>query len=276
MFPRAVPTSIVLSRRVLCSTTMMQRTLATSATAIAPGRIFRSRAAVGAALHQKRPLPRRQSTHTSPKQVLLGATAATASDQLPTAIRCPATGGRLQHHRWQQQRQQQRQQRSSFSSQASEQEAHSSGISSSSAVLEGSLPSSSAPPSTSSHTVVKHPPAPGWEFPPVPAGCEPTFAVIRLGNTQHKVTKGDVIVAEKLVGDIGTTLETADVLLVGTRESTVVGRPTVSGAKVKLFVEEQTRDKKLIVFKKRRRKSSKTTQGHRREVTLLRVAEISS
>lgn len=41
--------------------------------------------------------------------------------------------------------------------------------------------------SFSSHTVVKHPPAPGWEFPPVPAGCEAQFAVIRLGNTQHKV-----------------------------------------------------------------------------------------
>lgn len=121
-----------------------------------------------------------------PSQVLVGATAATASDQLPTAIRCPATGGRLQQHRWQQQRQQ----RSSFSSQASEQEAHSSSSSSSSsAVLKGSLPSSSAPPSTSCHTVVKHPPAPRWEFPPVPAGCEPTFAVIRLGNTQHKVRR---------------------------------------------------------------------------------------
>ncbi|CAN0498021.1 unnamed protein product, partial [Ectocarpus sp. 8 AP-2014] len=66
------------------------------------------------------------------------------------------------------------------------------------------------------------------------------------------------------------------VLLVGTRESTVVGRPTVPGATVKLFVEEQTRDKKVIVLKKRRRKSSKTTQGHRREVTLLRVVDISS
>lgn len=60
-----------------------------------------------------------------------------------------------------------------------------------------------------------------------------------------QVTKDDVIVAEKLVGDIGTTLETADVLLVGTRESTVVGQPTVPGATVKLFVEEQTRDKKV-------------------------------
>ena len=51
--------------------------------------------------------------------------------------------------------------------------------------------------------------------------------------------------AEKLPGDIGTTLEVTDVLLVGTREDTVVGRPIVSGASVKLFIEEQTLDKKV-------------------------------
>ncbi|CAM9259342.1 unnamed protein product [Ascophyllum nodosum] len=124
------------------------------------------------------------------------------------------------------------------------------------------------------HTVVEHPPAPGWEHPPVPDGCEPKFAIIRLGNTQHKVTKDDIIVAEKLPGDIGTTLEVTDVLLVGTREDTVVGRPIVSGASVKLFIEEQTLDKKVIVFKKRRRKASKTTQGHRRHITILRVTDI--
>lgn len=58
---------------------------------------------------------------------------------------------------------------------------------SSSDKVEGSSAASSASPSASGYTVVKHPPTPGWEFPPVPAGCEPTFAVIRLGNTQHKV-----------------------------------------------------------------------------------------
>lgn len=43
---------------------------------------------------------------------------------------------------------------------------------------------------TSRHTVVRHPPAPGWNYPPVPEGCEAKFAVIRLGNTQHKVRCG--------------------------------------------------------------------------------------
>lgn len=59
------------------------------------------------------------------------------------------------------------------------------------------------------------------------------------------MTKDDVIVAEKLAGDIGETLDITDVLLLGTRDETVVGRPMVPGATVKLFVEEQTRDKKV-------------------------------
>lgn len=59
------------------------------------------------------------------------------------------------------------------------------------------------------------------------------------------MTKDDVIVAEKIAGDIGTTVEITDVLLVGTREDTVIGRPIVSGASVNLFIEEQTLDKKV-------------------------------
>lgn len=37
------------------------------------------------------------------------------------------------------------------------------------------------------HTVVRHPPAEGYEFPTVPPGCEAKFAIICLGNTQYKV-----------------------------------------------------------------------------------------
>ncbi|CAN0032050.1 unnamed protein product [Discosporangium mesarthrocarpum] len=140
---------------------------------------------------------------------------------------------------------------------------------------EGTDSGSGSPAFVSPQTTVRHPPAPGWNFPPVPAGCEAKFAVIRLGNTQYKVTKDDVIVAEKVVGAaIGTTLDIRDVLLVGTRQETIIGRPVVGGASVKLLVEEQTKDAKVIVFKKRRRKSSQRTKGHRREVTLLRVTEI--
>ena len=40
------------------------------------------------------------------------------------------------------------------------------------------------------------------------------------------------------------------------------------------MVEEITRDKTVIVFKKRRRKNSRRKNGHRRQVTFLRVLDV--
>ncbi len=43
---------------------------------------------------------------------------------------------------------------------------------------------------------------------------------------------------------------------------------------VTLSVEEITKDKKVIAFKMRRRKNSKRTKGFRRDITILRVKDI--
>lgn len=63
------------------------------------------------------------------------------------------------------------------------------------------------------------------------------------------------------------------VLLVGSRTRTVVGRPSVA-AQVMTTVEEQTRSAKVIVFKKKRRKGYKKKMHYRREITLLRIGDI--
>ena len=109
---------------------------------------------------------------------------------------------------------------------------------------------------------------------PAPASSGDRFAVVRLGGTQYKITKDDVIVAEKLDVQVGTDLIIDEVLLVGSEAATVVGRPTVQNATVTCAVEEQTRDAKVVVFKKRRRQNSRRRNGHRRHVTLLRVTDI--
>ena len=109
---------------------------------------------------------------------------------------------------------------------------------------------------------------------PAPTTNGDRFAVVRLGGTQYKITKDDVIVAEKLDVQVGADLIIDEVLLVGSDLATVVGRPTVPKATVTCAVEEQTRDAKVVVFKKRRRQNSRRRNGHRRHVTLLRVTDI--
>lgn len=109
----------------------------------------------------------------------------------------------------------------------------------------------------------------------VPAPDEETFAVVNISGFQYKVMKDDVILANYLEGyDINQQLVFDGVLLVGTKEYTLVGRPFVSSAKVYATVEEQTETDKLVVFKKRRRKTYQKTMHFRHLVTVLRVDKI--
>jgi large subunit ribosomal protein L21 len=101
------------------------------------------------------------------------------------------------------------------------------------------------------------------------------FAVIKTGGKQYKVAKDDVIRVEKLDGDAGASVELRDVMMVGNGADVTVGSPIVEGAVVTAEVVEQTRGAKIIVFKKKRRKDYQRTRGHRQELTVLRVTDIS-
>jgi len=111
-----------------------------------------------------------------------------------------------------------------------------------------------------------------------PGGGE--FAVINLAGFQHKVTKDDLLIVNKLKPvsewSVGSThtLKDDDILLMASQNKTLVGVPSVKGAEVDVMVEEITRDKTMVVFKKRRRKHSRRRNGFRREVTFLRVLDI--
>eukprot|EP00959_Pyramimonas_sp_CCMP1952_P299694 6268451-Pyramimonas_sp.AAC.1 len=101
------------------------------------------------------------------------------------------------------------------------------------------------------------------------------FAVVQIGAHQHKVTTDDVIYVEKLKNvDVHDKLLFPQVLMLGSRKETIVGRPVVPRASVMAVVEQQTRDAKVIIFKKRRRKNYRKHAGHRQELTMLRILEV--
>lgn len=104
------------------------------------------------------------------------------------------------------------------------------------------------------------------------------FAIVELAGSQHKVTKDDLLVLNRLKPvdqyKVGSVHTLKDVLMVSSSHKTMVGMPYVSGAQVEVMVEEITQDEKVIVFKKRRRKNSKRKNGHRRDLTLLRVLDV--
>ena len=100
------------------------------------------------------------------------------------------------------------------------------------------------------------------------------FAVIKTGGKQYRVAPDDVLTVERLEGEAGGSVSFDEVLLVGDGETTTVGTPTVAGASVAAEVVEQMRGPKIIILKKRRRKSSRRRQGHRQDLTKVRITEI--
>lgn len=100
------------------------------------------------------------------------------------------------------------------------------------------------------------------------------FAVIRTGGKQYKVAKNDVIVVEKLLGDAGDEIDFTDVLALNDGAATQFGRPVVSNAIVMAEVLEQARSDKVIIFKKKRRQNYRRKNGHRQELTVLRILDI--
>lgn len=100
------------------------------------------------------------------------------------------------------------------------------------------------------------------------------YAVIQTGGKQYRVAKDDVIKVEKLAVEAGATIELDQVLMLGNGADTTVGAPLVDGAKVVATVLEQTRAAKILVFKKKRRKGYRRTQGHRQDITVLRITEV--
>ena len=100
------------------------------------------------------------------------------------------------------------------------------------------------------------------------------YAVIKTGGKQYRVANGDIIAVEKLAGDPGSTIALAPVLMVDDDRSSTVGTPVVEGAAVNAEIVEQTRGDKIIVFKKKRRKGYRRTMGHRQDVTVLRITDV--
>lgn len=114
------------------------------------------------------------------------------------------------------------------------------------------------------------------------------------------MSPGDVVVTEKIQGvDVNDKVKLDRVLMLGSRDETIIGRPLVPQATVSAVVEvclsyhncsryegllliggtfhwifcvmslldvhvqEQFQDAKVLIFKKRRRKNSRNLKGHR-------------
>jgi large subunit ribosomal protein L21 len=101
------------------------------------------------------------------------------------------------------------------------------------------------------------------------------FAIIKTGGKQYRVGPGDQIVVERIAGEVGAEVALEQVLAIGDGEDSAIGHPTLPNASVRARIVQQPRGTKVIVFKKKRRKNYRRKHGHRQELTVLRIQEIS-
>ncbi len=102
------------------------------------------------------------------------------------------------------------------------------------------------------------------------------YAIIKTGGKQYRVAPDDTIEIERLPGNAGDTVELTEVLMIAGDGGIEVGTPLVEGASVSAELVAQTRGDKIIIFKKRRRKHYRRRQGHRQDLTLLKVTTINA
>ena len=101
------------------------------------------------------------------------------------------------------------------------------------------------------------------------------YAIIEQGSHQYQVRPDTTIDVFRLNLEPGADFTSDKVLLVGEEGGAAqVGSPYLAGYTVKGTVMGHYRDRKIVVFKMKRRKDYRRKQGHRQEITRIKIDSI--
>jgi len=99
------------------------------------------------------------------------------------------------------------------------------------------------------------------------------YAIVKAGGRQEKVSVGDIVVMDRIPGEPGDTIDMTPVLLVDGDKVTSTADDL---AKVKVTGEivRDERGKKIRVFKYKNKTRYRRTQGHRQDLTRVKITGI--
>lgn len=101
------------------------------------------------------------------------------------------------------------------------------------------------------------------------------YAIVRAGGRQEKVEVGDLVVMDRVSGEPGSSLALPAVLLVD-GASVTSDAATLAKVKVTAEIVDHRRGPKIDILKFHNKTGYRRRQGHRQELTAVKVTGISA
>lgn len=99
------------------------------------------------------------------------------------------------------------------------------------------------------------------------------YAIVRSGGRQEKVSVGDVVVMDRVVGEPGSSLS-LPVLLVVDGATVTTDAAALSKVTVSAEIVDHRRGPKIDILKYKNKTGYRRRQGHRQELTAVKVTDI--
>lgn len=96
------------------------------------------------------------------------------------------------------------------------------------------------------------------------------YAIVNIAGQQFRVAKDETLFVNRLQGNVGDTLELADVLMSG-KDGKISFTDKIN---VKAEILEHLKGEKVLIFKKKRRKGYQKLNGHRQSLTKIKISEL--
>jgi large subunit ribosomal protein L21 len=98
------------------------------------------------------------------------------------------------------------------------------------------------------------------------------YAIVKTGGKQYRVEQGQTLLVERLTGDAGASVDLEPVLF--RSEDTIFDADGLKKVRVGAEIVEHIRGQKLRVFKFKPKRGYKKRNGHRQELTRIKITEI--
>ncbi|RKX27238.1 MAG: 50S ribosomal protein L21 [Candidatus Zixiibacteriota bacterium] len=100
------------------------------------------------------------------------------------------------------------------------------------------------------------------------------YAVFEISGHQFNAEEGATITVPSKVGSAGEKIDISDILLVKKDDTTLIGTPTIEGAKIEAEVLSAGLDDTVLVYKFKRRTKYRRIRGHRQNITEIKINKI--